>query len=40
MIGIKALHRIRMERVCDWNPSIHEPVKPVEGDTAPLAAAR
>jgi len=40
MSGVKALHRIRMDHVRDWDPSLHEPVKPVPGDTASLAAAR
>ena len=40
MAGVKALHRIRMENASDWNPSVHEPVEPVHGDTAALAAAR
>jgi hypothetical protein len=39
MVGVEALHRIRMEDVRDWNPSLHEPVEPVEGDAASLAAA-
>src|ERR1700694_5243661 len=40
MIGVEALHRIRMEHVSDWNPSIHEPGEPGQGDTASWAAAR
>ncbi len=40
MAGVKALHRIRMEDARDWNPSIHEPVEPVHGDTTALAAPR
>ena len=40
MGSVKALHRIRMENARDWNPALHEPVEPVPGDAAPLAAAR
>jgi hypothetical protein len=40
MAGVKALHRIRMENASDWNPSVCEPVEPVHGDPAALAAAR
>jgi len=28
MVGVKALHRIRMENTSDWNPAVHEPVEP------------
>ena len=40
MIGVKALHRIRMENARCWNPSVYDPVKPVYGDPAALAAPR
>jgi hypothetical protein len=40
MAGVKALHRIRMEDASDWNPSVDEPVEPVHGDIATLAAPR
>ena len=40
MTGVKALHRIRMENASDWNPSVEEPVEPVHGDVAALAAPR
>jgi hypothetical protein len=40
MTGVKALHRIRMENASDGNPSIEEPVEPVHGDGAALAASR
>jgi hypothetical protein len=39
MGSVKALHRIRMENARDWNPALHEPVEPVPGDAAALAAA-
>jgi len=38
--GVKALHRIRMENARYWNPSVYDPVKPVHGDPAALAAPR
>jgi hypothetical protein len=40
MTGVKALHRIRMENTRCWNPSVYEPVEPVHGDPAALAAPR
>ena len=40
MSSVKTLHRIRMENASDWNPSSDEPVKPVHGDIAALAATR
>jgi hypothetical protein len=40
MGSVKALRRIRMENASDGNPALHEPVEPVPGDAAPLAAAR
>ena len=40
MAGVKALHRIRMENARNWNPSVDEPVEPVHGDVAALAAPR
>src|SRR6266446_3286913 len=38
--GVKALDRIRMEHARYWNPSVYDPVKPVHGEPATLAAPR
>jgi hypothetical protein len=37
MVGVKALHGIRMKNTRDRNPSLHEPVP---GDATTLAAPR
>jgi hypothetical protein len=39
MGSVEALHRIRMKDTFEWNPSIHEPGEPVQGDMATLATA-
>jgi hypothetical protein len=40
MIGVEALHRIRMQNTGNRNPSVHQPIESGERNPATLAAAR